>query len=164
MKNVSSDMGILVRHTINIKDEELKVSEKEIGKENSHVTNLKSKLKMKDEKIVLNKKELKEKEEIGEPKCRECGKTFETNGDLRHHDEMDHNIIVLRLRNIAQHFIKEKAKHKQICEFSSKCPHEHACYYFTEKAFEYVEKTRIMKMKITLPAMNIQKKMNKIKI
>ena len=59
-------------------------------------------------------------------------KTFEDWGD---HDEMEHNVTVVRLRNIAKHLNEEKEKHKEICEFSSKCPHN--CY-FTDKAFVYV--------------------------
>ena len=55
---------------------------------------------------------------------------------------MEHNVAVMRLRNIAKHLIEEKEKHKQICDFSSNCPHRQACYgqcYFTDKSFVAAE-------------------------
>ena len=126
---------------INKLEEKLKISEDEIKKVKSSNANLRAELKDRDEEIVSIKNELKVKE-INQTTCKDCGKMFETYGELRDHVEMEHNVTAMRLRNIAKSLMEEKEKHKLICEFSSKCQHSHACYvscYFTDKTFVYVE-------------------------
>ena len=69
-----------------------------------------------------------------EKSCQVCHNKFKTKLDLDCHIKDVHKLdlirskeFIARLQDISNNLVDEKKKHKQICKFSEKCPHEMSC-------------------------------------
>ena len=77
--------------------------------------------------------------------CQVCEKIFENETDLENHIKEEHvktlvksKEFIARLQEISKGLINEKMKHKEICQFSQKCPHEMSCNrncFFLDRSF-----------------------------
>ena len=106
-------------NAIREKNDIIKDLEKKVKNVNSLAEKLNMQIKEKDENIATIAN-LSIQSESSQPKCKECGKIFNTNMELTDHI-VEHTYTVMVLRSEVNNLIDEKAKHKKICDFAWYC-------------------------------------------